>query len=287
MRQMLSGGERLREHAPVLLGVMNNPTRPLEQELERIANAGFDFVDLTLEPPLAWPCDPRRIRRAFDAVGLEVVGHTAYYLPIASPFPELRRQALDLLTAALDAFAEIGPSVVNVHPDPGAKLVAHADVVAANAESIAALADAASARGLRLMVENLPRSFARVDDLRPILEAAPGAGFHLDAGHANLARDRAEPNRTPELLAAFGDRLAHVHVSDNLGVDDLHLPLGAGTVDWPQVVGALKGAGWDGTVTLEVFSPDPAHVELSRRLWLDWWAGPRSSPAEQPAASAP
>ena len=39
---------------------------------------------------------------------------------------------------------------------------------------------------------------------------------------------------TAELLDAFGDRLLHVHVSDNHGGDrDEHLPLGAGNIDWP------------------------------------------------------
>jgi len=251
---------------------MNNPARPVEAELRRIAEAGFDFVDLTFEPPVAWPADPERIRRVLGELGLGIVGHTAWYLPIASPFPELRRQALDLLVRMLEGFAVVGAEVVNVHPDRGVRLLPLADVAAANAETIAALVDEAESRGLRLMVENLNPPAGRVHELRPILDAVPRAGFHLDVGHANLGRDRDEPNRTRALLAAFGDRLAHVHVSDNLGVEDLHLPLGAGTVDWPDAVRALKEARWDGTVTIEVFSANPAHVETSRRLWLEWWA---------------
>jgi hypothetical protein len=43
-------------------------------------------------------------------------------------------------------------------------------------------------------------------------------------------------NRAVEPIAAFGDRLTHVNVSDNLGVEHLHLPLGAGSTDWPAVV---------------------------------------------------
>ena len=250
---------------------MNNPTRPIEDDLRRIADAGFDFVDLTLEPPSAWPCDPVRIRDLLAELDLKVVGHTAWYLPIASPFPELRLRTRELFHEMLDAFAVIGADIVNVHPDRSARLVPPDVVAAANAESVAALTSEAEARGLRLMVENLAPPFARPEELRPILEAAPSAGFHLDVGHAHLGRDREEPNRTAALLNAFGHRLAHVHVSDNLGVDDLHLPLGAGTVEWPSAVRALKGAGWDGTVTIEVFSPLPAHVEASRRLWVEWW----------------
>jgi sugar phosphate isomerase/epimerase len=62
-----------------------------------------------------------------------------------------------------------------------------------------------------------------------------------------------------------------VHVHDNVGADDLHLPLGSGTVDWLAVVGALKAVGYDGTVTLEVFDTEPEYVDLSLRLWRKWW----------------
>ena len=254
---------------------MNNPMRPVAEELERIARAGFDFVDLTAEPPGAWPLDPQLVRRQLDALGLGIVGHTAYYLPIASPFAALRRQAHAVLLETLDALVAAGAQAVNVHPDPMTRLFAPDDIRARNADAIAELTEEAAARGAALMVENLGR-FGRVEDLAPIFAAAPAARLHLDVGHANLFRDRDEPNRTPALLDAFGDRVAHVHLSDNFGLDDLHLPPGAGSVDWPRVVRALKQARYDGTVTLEVFTVEPSHVELSRRLWLEWWAGDAS-----------
>lgn len=248
---------------------MNDPRAPLERELRRIRDAGFDFVDLTLEPPGAWPLDGATVARLLAELELDAVGHTAFYLPIASPLPELRDTAHRLFVRALDVFAAAGIGLANVHPDPGPTVLA-AEAPSRNADAVARLAEAAEERGLRLMVENLGR-FGRVEQLRPLLEAAPGAGFHLDVGHANLGRGPGEPSRTAELLEAFGDRLAHVHVSDNVGVDDLHLPLGAGTIDWPAAVAALKAVRWDGTVTLEVFSEERAHLETSRRLWLEWW----------------
>ena len=257
----------------MLVGSMNNPALPLEDELERIAATGFDFVDLTLEPPGAWPQDGARIARLLADVRLAAVGHTAYYLPIASPFPELRAQAHAILRTAFDAFAAAGARAVNVHPDPINRLFGEYEVRARNAEAIAQLADEAASRGLVLMVENLGRSFSRVEDLAPIFQASDRVGFHLDVGHAHMARGRGEPNRTAELLEAFGSRLAHVHVHDNLGLDDLHLPLGAGTIDWSVVVTTLKAAGWDGTVSIEVFAKERRYVEVSRLLWLDWWSG--------------
>ena len=257
----------------VQLGLMNSPARPLADELRRIADAGFEFVDLTLEPPSGWPIDVTATGALLDELGLAVVGHTAPYLPIASPFDGLREEARTTLRTQFAAFGALGARVVNVHPDPVNRLYSLDEVRRRNAEAIAALADDAAEHGVQLIVENLGRSFSGVDDLRPILERAPSAGLHLDIGHANMARARGEPNAANELLEAFGDRLAHVHVHDNVGGDDLHLPLGSGTVPWAEVVEGLKRAGYDGTVTLEIYDAPTEYVDGSRRLWLAWWGG--------------
>jgi sugar phosphate isomerase/epimerase len=250
----------------VEVGAMNNPFRPVADEIRRIAAAGFDFVDLTLEPPCAWPVTAKEIAAVVDDVGLPVVGHTAFYLPIASPFPPLRAAARELLVSAFAAFAEIGAAYVNVHPDPVTRSYPHSDVIAGNADAMAELAEAAAAHGLTLMVENLGRTFGHPADLAPLLDAHPAVRFHLDVGHAHLGGD----TRT-DLLSAFSDRLVHVHVSDNFGLDDLHLPLGAGSIAWADVVADLHRVGYSGTVTLEVFSAERSHLDSSQRLWRQWW----------------
>jgi sugar phosphate isomerase/epimerase len=253
------------------LGLMNHPGRPVEDELRAIAAAGFEFVDLTLEPPAAWPVDGAEIGGLLSELGLGVVGHTSPHLPIASPFDELRKTAHELLRHCFAAFAQLGAELVNVHPDPMPSVIPPGDVITRNAEAVAALADDASAAGVQLMVENMGRSFATAEQLRPVLAAAPRALFHLDVGHANIGRRPEHPNRAADLVEAFGDRLAHVHLHDNLGLDDLHLPLGAGSVDWPEVARVLRRAGYNGTFTIEVVPRVPAHLETSARLWREWW----------------
>ncbi|MDQ3646230.1 MAG: sugar phosphate isomerase/epimerase [Actinomycetota bacterium] len=258
----------------MLVGSMNFPGRSVAKEIHRVAEEGFDFIDLTLEPPAAWLPDGKEIGRLIADLGLQAVGHTAWYLPLASPFPEFRALARQLYARALDTFLAAGVTLVNVHPDQRVPLNPPDRVRAANAEAIALLGRDAAQRGITIMVENIDRLFSRPEDLKVIFDAVPEASFHLDVGHANLGLARDEPNRTAAFLDAFGDRLAHVHVSDNRGgLDDLHLPLGAGTIDWKAAIRLLKRAGFDGTVTLEVFSREREHLRTSRRLWLEWWSG--------------
>ncbi len=256
----------------MLMGSMNFPGRSVAKEIHRIAEDGFDFIDLTLEPPAAWLPDGKEVGRLIGDLGLQVVGHTAWHLPIASPFPEVRSAAIDLYKRGLDCFADAGVELVNVHPDQRIPLHSIDRVISRNADAIAELVEAGAARGITIMIENLDRLFSTVADLQPLFESAPEARFHLDVGHANLRRGLGEPSRTTSLLDAFGDRLAHVHVSDNTGgTEDRHLPLGAGSIDWKTAVRWLQGAGYDGTVTLEVFSRSRDHLRTSRKLWLGWW----------------
>jgi sugar phosphate isomerase/epimerase len=119
------------------------------------------------------------------------------------------------------------------------------------------------------MIENLPGAFNTAAQLGELLERLPELGLHLDIGHCNLMVER---NTTGEILAAYGSRLRHVHLHDNKGgTADLHLPLGCGTLDTRREIQALKSAGYDGTITLEVFSSDRSYLRHSRdrlrRLW--------------------
>jgi sugar phosphate isomerase/epimerase len=119
------------------------------------------------------------------------------------------------------------------------------------------------------MIENLPGSFNTARQLAELLDPIPELGLHLDIGHANLLVDH---NTTDELLNSYGKRLRHVHLHDNKGGSaDLHLPLGAGTLEIPHYIRALQRLGYDETITLEVFTPERHYLAYSRdvlrRIW--------------------
>ena len=95
--------------------------------------------------------------------------------------------------------------------------------------------------------------------------------FHLDSGHAKLERSH---DRWYEYLDRLGLKLRHVHLSENDGTEDQHLPLGAvprSTPNWPRHIRKLKATGFDETITLEVFAPQNEYLLLSRDLLKRWW----------------
>ena len=254
----------------MLIGAMNHPAYDPVEEVNWMAEAGLEFVDLTLEPPGAapWRIEPDVLRRTIEGAGLGVVGHTAYYLPIGHPFEEVRDAATSALVKCLGLFAEIGAQWMNVHPNSHAPMHNRAFVIAQNLKSLATLVEAGKKLGIGVMVENVPEGFNTPEQLAELLDSMPDLGLHLDVGHANL---RVSSHSTEPILARYADRLRHVHVHDNNGHGDLHLPLGAGNIEFPQIVRALRHSGYDGTITLEVFSSDRHYFKYScdvlRKMW--------------------
>lgn len=77
-------------------------------------------------------------------------------------------------------------------------------------------------------------------------------GFTLDAGHALVSGHAAL-----DYLPVLGKWLTHVHLHDNCGVIDEHLPLGVGAFDHRGLLRALREMDYQGVVTLEFSLKDP------------------------------
>ncbi|MHB9154490.1 MAG: sugar phosphate isomerase/epimerase family protein [Endomicrobiales bacterium] len=125
------------------------------------------------------------------------------------------------------------------------------------------------ARGtpLRTGVENYVTGTCTREDLLLLQEAAPGDwGMLLDIGHAHLALARREGKTFQDYLESLPVRIIDVHISDNDGVSDQHLPLGKGKCDLRAALRALTRGGYAGEVMLEITgdNADDAKKELVR-----------------------
>jgi sugar phosphate isomerase/epimerase len=255
----------------MLIGAMNHPAQDVLEEIEWMAAMGLDFLDLTLEPPAAasWRVDPNAIREALDQHGMRVVGHTAFYLPMASAIEDIRRASVCELQRCLGVFRTVGARWMNVHPDRHAPMHDRRFYIEQNIRSFQELLPDARRLGIGLMIENLPGDYNNAAQLGELLDRLPELGLHLDIGHANL---QVPFNTAEEILQAYGSRLHHVHLHDNKGGHaDLHLALGCGTLDLRRAIRALQGAGYDGTITLEVFAPDRHYLAYSREVLRRVW----------------
>lgn len=71
-------------------------------------------------------------------------------------------------------------------------------------------------------------------------------GVCLDIGHIHYSRAPVS-----QWFDQLGEWIQYLHLSDNMGQFDDHLPLGKGSIDWAQVNGLWKSLGKDIPITLE------------------------------------
>src|SRR5271163_2673066 len=126
--------------------------------------------------------------------------------------------------------------------------------------------------GVTICVENTTSEMGDPVYLRNFVDETrlTGLRFNFDIGHAHLA-DGPEESRIADSFEPLRELVAGVHVHDNHGEKDEHLPPYDGTIDWAAAVKVLKTA-------LEANLP--LTLELKEKI------GPEApSPQEQLAAA--
>lgn len=255
----------------MLYGAMNFPVKPVLEELDVISKLGFDYLELTMDAPQAHYSVIRRIKddllEALERLNMGLVCHMPTFVSTADLTEGLRETSLNEMLKSLEVAAELGAMKVVLHPSPHRGLAVFViDQVRQYAlRSLEAIVKKADRLGLYLCLENMfpqTNSLVNPEDFVEVFERFPTLRMTLDTGHARI-----EGKGGTKILAfieRFPDRIYHVHANDNLGKEDNHLPIGAGTIDFPKVVKALKAIGYDETITLEVFSKDRDYLRLSR-----------------------
>jgi sugar phosphate isomerase/epimerase len=257
----------------MLYGAMNFPVKPVLEELESIAGLGFDYFELTMDPPQAHYTQILQqldaIRKKLDRLEMELVCHLPSFLSTADLTPGLREASVKEMISSLEVAAELNPMKVVLHPSYSMGLGPLVpDLVAAYAlQSLTAAVEAADRLGVVLCLENMfPRanSLVEPEDFADVFERFPTLKLTLDTGHANIGSRGGK--RVRRFIERFPERIGHVHASDNLGKDDNHLPIGAGNIDFRKIVRSFKAIGYDETITLEIFSGDRDYLRISREI---------------------
>jgi sugar phosphate isomerase/epimerase len=226
---------------------------PLERTIERLAETGFDAVEIGAEPARH---RPDRVRALLDRHGIACWGAVSIMTAgrdFLSEKADVRRATLRYGLASVDLVAELGGTVLTVVPGEVGRVTPRASPRtewARCVDGLRRLADHARRRGVRLAVEPLNRFetnfLNRHDQALALAEAVGGdVGIALDVFHLNI-----EERDPLGAVRRAGRRLFDVHVADTN-----RFPPGRGHWDWPAFIRALKAAGYDGCLTCEVVIP--------------------------------
>lgn len=114
------------------------------------------------------------------------------------------------------------------------------------------LLDVAEDCGVRLALEaEPPGMIPRSCDMMELMEEmnSPALCVNFDIGHAFLT----DVNMF-ETIAYYGDKIAHVHVENMLRGEHQHRLLEDGDMDIKAVLKALKQAGYNGSLALDIYA---------------------------------
>ena len=236
----------------------------LREGVELHKKTGFDVCDITL-PKLAKDgkydkADLDTLLSAAEEFSLPVrLAHLPFSVAISRD-PSLIPAFCAHMHAAIDAAAYLGVDYAVLHPNTDThpaddyneatereSVLAHLSPFVEHAERV----------GLKLAVENMrllhkhypTRRYCEYPEELCDIADTLDVSICWDFGHANLTNIKQS-----EALAYVGKRLAVLHVNDNTGNDDDHLPPYIGTVDWQDAMHGLALAGFDGIFNYETKS---------------------------------
>lgn len=108
-------------------------------------------------------------------------------------------------------------------------------------ESLMRLAKFAKSVGMRLAVEDLPRTCLcrHSDEMLRMLDGNDDLFICFDTNHLLIQRNE-------DFIKAVGSRIITLHVSDYDFVDERHWLPGKGKVDWKAVITLLEETGYNG-----------------------------------------
>ncbi|WP_405310186.1 sugar phosphate isomerase/epimerase family protein [Methanobrevibacter sp.] len=218
----------------------------LEKTLDFIENLGIEYAELVHQYPAEFIDS-----KILESYSLKYSIHAPFMdVNIASPQDQSRLNSIAQIKSSIDLANEINAEAVVVHPGLISFLANKyfkKEVYEFANESIKEIGDYAKDLGVMTTIENMPNFesmiYQNIVDLNQLL-VENEMHMTLDIGHANHV------GYAPDEM--IFDSIKHVHVHDNLGDDDSHLPLGEGSIDLKYIINTLESKNYDGIYILEV-----------------------------------
>ncbi|WP_435176818.1 sugar phosphate isomerase/epimerase family protein [Halorussus sp. AFM4] len=264
---------------------------PLPEAVRRIADHGYAGVEVLGDEPHAYfpefgDGDARALREALDETGLAVSNVNAntamgYYddAPPSSFFEpsivtaddERRAWRVEYTKRAIDLAADVGAPAVCVatgRPLPGNPPEEAREYLD---ESLDEILDHAESEGVEVGIEFEPELLVEcTDEVLELVERhdRDALGVNLDVGHAAVYGED-----LGETIRRSAGNITGVHLEDIVGGrrgKHYHRIPGEGDLDFAAVFDALDDVGYDGFVTMELYTypdePDRAAREAFEAL---------------------
>lgn len=255
---------------------------PLQEALERIRRAGFDYVEPQATGPWCphvdpWKDDPKTFRQRIDQLGFKGVSGlwSACGAILADP------KTVEGVTQSIRWAKEAGIPVVQAGDGGKPDGMSDADALKLLQERLAQILEVAEKCQVYLAIEPHGTFSLTADGLQKIMALSNSKWLGINFDTANVHRAtyvetaagayswKLYGQRQDEVatLKAVADRVVHMHVKDVVGPGCV--ALGQGDVDIAGCLQVLKQSGYTGVLSLETEGDLDADqgqrlIELSR-----------------------
>lgn len=243
--------------------------KPLEDVLDQLVTLDVNKIEIADSGHHS--LNPKRVERLQEfksSYDIEFSVHAPYADTNLSADDDLIREwVLKRIRASIRFASELGAKNLVVHPGwtTATEPFMRGRSWELNIRSLRWLQRYAGDYGVEFLLENVPDSapylLVSLDDFRLFdNEMTPKLDYVLDIGHSNLQGE------TLGFIDEFDGRIKHVHVSDNHGDSDQHLPIGEGSIDWEESIEALKAMNFNGWIVIESYDKIRESIEYLNRL---------------------
>jgi sugar phosphate isomerase/epimerase len=206
--------------------------------------------------------DFREIAERLVDAGLSVTFHSPFMdLRPGALDPRVRQITVDRLRQVFDLIPWFRPRSVVCHPsfDERYYVSAEAQWIENSLETWRTLLDCIRGMETFIALENVYERDPRQLKLLIGEIASPQVRFCFDAGHANVFS-----GAPPDLwIGTLGDYLGEIHIHDNHGAVDEHLPVGEGNVPFRELFALVRERNLKPILTVE------SHSEKGLRRMLE------------------
>jgi sugar phosphate isomerase/epimerase len=244
---------------------------PIDEAIRRIADLGYQGIELMFDTPHAWPEDvgPKDIERIsglLDKSGLGISNVNAFMMNKINdsrqpywhpswiePDKDYRQIRIDHTIRSLSMAADIGAK--HISTEPGGPIESEdqrGEATATFVEMLKPVLEHAASVGVKLMIEPEPGllivNLAQWQDLRSRIDST-AMGLNYDVGHFFCVSDP-----LGDSIETLGEQSDHVHVED-IAASRVHHHLipGDGAIDFREVFDALQRVGYDDWITVELY----------------------------------
>ncbi len=225
------------------------PNLPHRDRLQLAVEAGLDGVEI---PQIQTQEETEEVAAIAQEVGIEihsVMGGTHWQLPLSSTDEEVREKGVEGIKHALRVAKWAGADTVLVVPGVVTDAVSYAAAYELSQKSLYELLPTAEELGITMALENVWNKFLLSPlEFRDFIDSFEHdlVQAYFDVGNILLY---GYPHQWIDIL---GERIVKVHVKD-FNVDTRQfVGLLTGSVDYPRVVNAFVGVGYDGYLTAEL-----------------------------------